>query len=395
MGTDLTFIPINSGRIWFARAACFAAVAAFASGCSTPQPKAKLSSQESKEYFSEKEYGVKASPRVTHKSSRLKRGGGRNQIGKPYKVKGKWYYPKDVRSYSKVGKASWYGSAFHGRLTANGEVYDMTHLTAAHPTLPLPSYARVTNTANGNSVIVRINDRGPFAHGRIIDLSKRAAQLLDYTHSGIAKVKVDYIGRAPLHGQDDSYLVASYRPGGRAPDPSDGLASGVLVAMNDTAPASGSRRPPSIIGTGTILPDSGPIIPDRPSRVVVASLLNERIRPLAYAGKQSTGAQAALEMLATNDAMSSVDIVRSWKRQNGVDASQDEAVFVGTFADRNKARTLKTTLAHLGRVQSETSQKNNTSWTSVTVWPATGIAINDVLETAWSAGATDAMILRD
>lgn len=395
MGTDLTFIPINSGRIWFARAACFAAVAAFAAGCSTPQPKAKLSSQESKEYFSEKEYGVKASPRVTHKSSRLKRGGGRNQIGKPYKVKGKWYYPKDVRSYSKVGKASWYGSAFHGRLTANGEVYDMTHLTAAHPTLPLPSYARVTNTANGNSVIVRINDRGPFAHGRIIDLSKRAAQLLDYTHSGIAKVKVDYIGRAPLHGQDDSYLVASYRPGGRAPDPSDGLASGVLVAMNDTTLASGSRRPPSIIGTGTVLPDSGPILPDRPSRVVVASLLNERIRPLAYTEKQRTGAQAALEMLATNDAMSSVDIVRSWKRQNGVDASQDEAVFVGTFADPNKARTLKTTLAHLGRVQSETSQNNNTSWTSVTVWPATGIAINDVLETAWSAGATDAMILRD
>lgn len=391
----MTYIPESSGRKWFAHIACFAAVAVFAAGCSTPQPKAKLSSQESKEYFSEKEYGVKASPRVSLKGSRLKRGGGRNQIGKPYKVKGKWYYPKDVRSYSKIGKASWYGSAFHGRLTANGEIYDMTHLTAAHPTLPLPSYARVTNTANGSSVIVRINDRGPFAHGRIIDLSKRAAQLLDYTHSGIAKVKVDYIGRAPLHGQDDSYLVASYRPRGRATDPSDGLASGVMIAMNGQTPESGTRRPPSFIGSGSTLPESGPILPDRPSRVVVASLLNERIRPLAFASDQTTGAHAALERLTAKGAMGTADIVGSWKRQNRELVSGGEAVFAGTFADLGKAEDLKAALSHLGRVQLETSHTDKASWTSVTIWPATGVAPNDLLETAWSVGATDAMILRD
>jgi rare lipoprotein A (peptidoglycan hydrolase) len=90
--------------------------------------------------------------------------------------------PKEDKRYAKVGLASWYGDAFHGRLTANGEVYDMTHLTAAHPTMPLPSYARVTNLKNGSSVIVRVNDRGPYHEGRIIDVSERAAQMLDYAN---------------------------------------------------------------------------------------------------------------------------------------------------------------------------------------------------------------------
>ena len=191
----------------------------------------------SKEYFSEAKYGVKASPRVSNLRTRLPRGGGRDQLGRPYKVAGKWYYPKEDRHYRKVGAASWYGDAFHGRLTANGEVYDMTHLTAAHPTMPLPSYARVTNLKNGSSVIVRVNDRGPYARGRIIDLSKRAAEMLDYAHGGVAKVKVEYVGRAPLDGHDDSYLMASYRPGNRHGDPSDGLATGVMVAMNGPSPS--------------------------------------------------------------------------------------------------------------------------------------------------------------
>ena len=99
-------------------------------------------------------------------------------MGDPYQVAGRWYYPKLDPNYSRVGRASWYGAAFHGRLTANGEVYDMNALTAASPTMPLPSYARVTNLDNGSSVIVRVNDRGPFAKGRVIDLSARAAKML-------------------------------------------------------------------------------------------------------------------------------------------------------------------------------------------------------------------------
>jgi len=158
--------------------------------------------------FSSSAYGVAASPRLTT-SSKVKKGGGRYQVGKAYKVAGKWYKPKDEPNYDKTGIASWYGPNFHGRLTANGEIFDQNALSAAHPTLPLPSYVRVTNVSNGNSVMVRVNDRGPFAHGRIIDLSSRTADILQMKQQGTAKVRVQYVGRAPLNGDDTRYLMAS------------------------------------------------------------------------------------------------------------------------------------------------------------------------------------------
>ena len=125
-------------------------------------------------------------------------GGGRSHVGKPYQVAGRWFTPKEQPDYDKTGVASWYGEAFHRRKTSNGEWFDMTRLTAAHATLPLPSYAKVTNLANGQEVIVRINDRGPFVNTRVIDLSKRSAEVLGYKRQGKAKVRVQYIGRAPL-----------------------------------------------------------------------------------------------------------------------------------------------------------------------------------------------------
>lgn len=133
------------------------------------------------------------------------------KIGKPYQVRGTWYTPKAVKKYSKVGLASWYGPNFHGGPTANGEMYDQNHLSAAHKTLPLPSYVRVTNLDNDTSVIVRVNDRGPFVSGRVIDLSKKAAEMLDMTSQGVAKVQVDYVGPAPETSDDMAYLLASYK----------------------------------------------------------------------------------------------------------------------------------------------------------------------------------------
>lgn len=105
-------------------------------------------------------------------------------------VLGKRYVPSDNRDYDEVGLASWYGPGFHGKQTANGEPYDMDTMTAAHKTLPMPSFVEVTNLANGRSVVVRVNDRGPFVGDRIIDLSRRAAQLLDTHRDGVAKVRV-------------------------------------------------------------------------------------------------------------------------------------------------------------------------------------------------------------
>ena len=163
--------------------------------------------------FSQEEYGVASSPRVTVAKA-VPKGGGRYQVGKPYKIRGRWYHPKEDPTYVASGQASWYGPNFHGRLTANGEVYDQYSLSAAHPTMPLPSYARVTNVDNGRSVIVRVNDRGPFAHNRIIDLSARAAEMLDYQKAGIADVRVEYVGKARMDGMDDKFLMASYRAPG-------------------------------------------------------------------------------------------------------------------------------------------------------------------------------------
>ncbi len=121
----------------------------------------------------------------------IKQHGGAYKVGKPYKIMGRWYYPKEDYNYSEVGMASWYGEDFHAKSTANGEKYDMNTLTAAHRTLPLPSIVKVTNLENGRSLVLRVNDRGPYAKERIIDISKRGAQLLGYQTKGITKVRVE------------------------------------------------------------------------------------------------------------------------------------------------------------------------------------------------------------
>jgi rare lipoprotein A len=165
-------------------------------------------------------YGVSSSPRVVALGDPVPKGGGTYRVGKPYTVGGQVYVPEEDTNYRAEGMASWYGNDFHGRQTANGEVFDMTSLTAAHPTLPMPSYARVTNLRNGKSLIVRVNDRGPYHGNRLIDVSNKAAELLDFKGNGVAKVRVEYVGRAPLEGSDDRQLMATLRTGEPAPSPS-------------------------------------------------------------------------------------------------------------------------------------------------------------------------------
>jgi rare lipoprotein A len=131
----------------------------------------------------------------------IPKGGGRYLVGNSYQVAGQWFTPKEQPGYDRKGAASWYGEAFHRRKTSNGEYFDMNMLTAAHPTLPLPSYARVTNLENGKVIVVRINDRGPFVGTRIIDLSKRSADALGYKSRGKASVRVQWIGNAPVNDQ--------------------------------------------------------------------------------------------------------------------------------------------------------------------------------------------------
>ena len=165
------------------------AVALSAAGCSTTS----VSSGFPPSYT-----GTNASPRVWSGSGHVPTRRGTYKLGKPYKVAGRTYVPRHDPYYDRTGTASWYGDDFHGRLTSNGEVFDMHRPTAAHPTLPLPSLVRVTNLENGRSAVLRVNDRGPFVANRIIDLSRAAADKLGFRRQGTARVRVTYVGSASL-----------------------------------------------------------------------------------------------------------------------------------------------------------------------------------------------------
>jgi len=165
-------------------------------------------------------YGISSGARLVEPGEPVPKGGGTYRIGAPYSIGGRTYVPTEDPHYRAEGSASWYGEDFHGRLTANGEIYDMNSVSAAHTTLPLPSYVRVTNLSNNRSVIARVNDRGPYHSDRVIDVSVKAAILLGFYSSGVARVRVEYVGKAPLEGSDDKMLIATLRQGEPAPVPS-------------------------------------------------------------------------------------------------------------------------------------------------------------------------------
>ena len=362
---------------------------------------------------------MKASPRVTFKMSNLPRGGGRDQLGKPYQVRGKWYYPKEDKRYAKVGLASWYGDAFHGRLTANGEVYDMTHLTAAHPTMPLPSYARVTNLKTGSSVIVRVNDRGPYHEGRIIDVSQRAAEMLDYANIGTAKVKVEYVGRAPLDGNDDQYLMASYHPGNRIPDPSDGLPTGVMVAMNGPSP--------SLPVGAAAVPFPGQADEFRVSIRCASRSCRCKLQPLAMcrcpiSGRSCRSAQGSachrnrhspwhrclMRMIALQR-----DFRRlcrpGWRRHvarrypSVVEAAKPphRPIRQPNMSRRARSRmpprrrAWRRSFPASARPKSRRSELDGKDWYSVNLYPDGHGGLDEILQAAWSHGAPDALVVRN
>lgn len=207
---------------------------------------------------------------------------GRYKVGSPYQIKNVWYYPAEDYEYSETGIASWYGPNFHGKKTANGEIYNQNDLTAAHRTLPLPSAVRVTNLENGRSLVLRINDRGPFAHGRIIDVSRRGAQLLGFERNGTAKVRVDILPDesrqlkvAAINGGEQQLQVAASPreavvskplPAGSgasagSPPAQSARQAPVQTAPLEPAPAQASRAP--------ALPDEVDVLPVSPTGIYV------------------------------------------------------------------------------------------------------------------------------
>ncbi len=188
--------------------------------------------------------GVAPSPVRVSDGSDVPKGGGRAMVGRPYTIAGKTFVPRVEENYSREGLASWYGKTFHGRQTANGEIFDKYAVTAAHPTMPLPSYARVTNLSNNRSLIVRVNDRGPFHGNRIIDVSRTVAEALDFRDRGVSRVRVDYVGPASVDGSDDRTLISTLRTDGMlAQLPATGT-SPVMVASAEPAAAERLVREP-------------------------------------------------------------------------------------------------------------------------------------------------------
>jgi rare lipoprotein A len=201
-------------RKWTAMAACVVAGGVVAggvlSGCSAIE---KLGVVDPR-------YGISSNARVVEPGNPIPKGGGTYRIGQAYTIAGRTYVPAEDKNYRAEGLASWYGEDFHGRLTANGEIFDMNSVSAAHATLPMPTYVRVTNLDNNRSVIVRVNDRGPYHADRIIDVSVKTAVLLGFYSNGVARVRLEYVATAPLEGSDDAMLIATLRHGEPAPAPS-------------------------------------------------------------------------------------------------------------------------------------------------------------------------------
>ncbi|ALN73321.1 hypothetical protein M673_11380 [Aureimonas sp. AU20] len=353
----------------------------------------ELAPEDDAPIFSSSIFGVKASPRMT-RSKTVPKGGGRDQTGKPYMVKGKWYYPKEEPGYVKSGTASWYGANFHGRLTANGEIYDMYHLSAAHPTFPLPSYARVTNRKTGASVMVRVNDRGPYVHDRVMDVSSRAAQLLGFQQDGIADVKVEYVGRAPLEGDDTKVLMASYHPGTVKPEDA-GLSSGVMVASKSES-----------VWPSFLTAAFSPRRQEQPAEVATKPL----VRPVPKAVAKSAPKPSSIEDLidtydaATPPGVSMPKITMSYAKSLGLSSDAMRAIAaiapndapsnrieIGRVDDISQLMALENAAAGYGEIVEQKSAEGS----SFALVVAEGQSIDVGLRRLWSAGFKDAFALRD
>jgi rare lipoprotein A len=272
------------------------------------------------------------------------------KVGSPYQIGGVWYYPAEDLNYDETGIASWYGEDFHGKYTANGEVFDLNGLTAAHRTLPMPSVVQVTNLENGRTLKVRVNDRGPFARGRIIDLSRRSAQLLGFEAPGTARVRVQVLAPETIQAKllaeraAGDTVAESAPPVPVAPVTAEKLPvpPGVRVARNDIAvappPAPRPPEPPPVLAP-----------PPLPERVVT------------------------VPVRATNI-----------------------YVQAGAFARAENANRLKAKLANLGNVRVSGSYVNGASFYRVRIGPLNSVDEADrLLDRVVDSGVPEARIVVD
>jgi len=269
------------------------------------------------------------------------------KIGNPYRIDGAWYYPAVDWNYNKTGIASWYGPDFDGKYTANGERFDMNALTGANPTLPIPSIVEVTNLDNGRSIQLRVNDRGPYARNRILDVSRRAAQLLGFETTGTAHVRVRLLQQPTLQAQ-----LLAQRNGGPDVEPPTQLAAAEPVAA---------------VNTQALAPPAG----TPPPRAATARLA--LVTP-------ADAATPKVHLVKTPAAASSKMYIQA-----------------GAFSRIENAETLKTKLARFGTVSVNTVQiKGGASIYRVRIGPiATPAEADRLLSDVVSSGVTQARLAFD
>jgi rare lipoprotein A len=295
------------------------------------------------------------------------------KIGEPYNINGVWYYPKVDYDYDETGIASWYGEQFHAKLTANGELFDMNEVTAAHKTLPLPSLVRVTNLENGRSMVMRVNDRGPFVAGRIIDLSRRSAQLLGMDRSGTARVRVQVLA-------DESRAIAEAMTNGR-PEP-------VLVAQAQTTMTDAVQARPDLPNASPrssvavqALPAPGAQTPASPPPAPVLAL---PAGVVAESAKVAAERQVAALAPVVNT-ITTVPVVPT-----------EIYVQVGAFQNLNNAVRVSAQLQQVGRVTVEPKTIRGQVLNRVRFGPFTSVEEADqTLARVIAAGYPDARVIVD
>jgi rare lipoprotein A len=289
-------------------------------------------------------------------------GRGVYKVGDPYQINGVWFYPAEDYSYDETGIASWYGPGFHEKYTANGETFDQNLVTAAHRTLPMPCFVRVTNLDNGRSIVARINDRGPYARGRILDMSRRAAQLLGYEQIGTAKVRVQVLA------EESKQLAMAMRAEGQ-------VSAGSRVASGGGSGATYANRPGSVAEL-------------RPGEAPAAAAPRVPVNGAALTPPPAA-AKPALAVASLPDPTASPPIITAVKRT---------AIYVqvGAFANGDNATRLSNAMRQIGPTSITTATVNNTQFYRVRVGPlATVDDADKTLEQVFNAGHPEARIVVD
>jgi len=287
------------------------------------------------------------------------------KVGNPYEISGTWYYPKVNYEYDETGIASWYGPNFDGKMTANGETYDMNALTAAHRTLPLPTWVEVTNLENGRKLNLRINDRGPYAKGRIIDISRKGAQLLGLQTNGVAKVRVRILAA------ESKALARKLR--------------GDATIAEVGSPITVDSIPATAVDTQSLTPPEGAVVAEAPIESPVEIPIDNTVDTQPIAAPEP---EPALESVAAPEEPQVQEIQMVQVTDTGI------FIQAGAFSQYENASRVYSTLSAIGDAQISQVLVNDVDLYRVRVGPIINVADADMLlGQVMSAGYPNARII--